>query len=88
MRSIQIPDPSYTQTPTVFYDEIFATLKEEGLRLVLFLIRNTLGFKKTYKPLSLSHLSQVTGMKRDSAVCSMNVLIEKKVVKNKKEMGI
>ena len=49
--------PNYTQTPNDFFDEILKTLKEGELRVILIIIRQTLGWRKksgSYQSKSIS----------------------------------
>lgn len=81
---MKIPAPNYTQTPNVCFDEIFKTLKEGELRVILVLIRQTFGWHKPYDRISLSQLAEKTGMERKSICRSLNSLIEKGLIEKKK----
>lgn len=81
---MKISPPNYTQSPNICYDEIFKNLKEGELRIILVLIRQTFGWHKAADRISLSQLSEKSGMERKSVCRSLNSLIEKKlVIKNK-----
>ena len=81
---MRISPPNYTQSPNVCFDEIFKTLKEGELRVILVIIRQTFGWHKAADRISLSQLSEKSGMERKSVCRSLNSLIEKKlIIKNK-----
>jgi phage replication O-like protein O len=81
--SFKISAPNHTQTPNICFDEIFKTLKEGELRVILVLIRQTFGWHKTHDRISLKQLSEKTGMLVPSVCRSLASLIEKGlVVKN------
>lgn len=85
----KIPAPNYTQTPNIFFDEIFKTLKEGELRIVLVIMRQTFGWHKPCDRISLSQLSEKTGMNRTSVCRSLNSLINKRLIEKHKigELG-
>lgn len=81
---MKISPPNYTQSPNICYDEIFKTLKEGELRVILVIIRQTFGWHKPADRISLSQLAEKSGMERKSVCRSLNSLIEKGlVIKNK-----
>jgi hypothetical protein len=47
-------DPTYTQIPDVFFDVIMCQLSEAELRVALYIMRRTFGFKKRRDAISLS----------------------------------
>lgn len=77
---MKISPPNYTQSPNVFFDEIFKNLKEGELRLVLVLVRQTFGWHKSADRISLSQLAEKSGMERRSVCRSLAALIEKGLV--------
>lgn len=77
---MKIPTPNYTQSPNVLFDEVFKTLKEGELRVVLVLIRQTFGWHKLADRISLSQMAEKTGMERKSVARSLLSLIEKGLV--------
>jgi len=73
--------PNFTQTPNEFFDEIAKTLKEGELRVLLVLMRQTFGWgNKKWDRISLSQLSEKSGMERKSVCRSIKTLVEKKIV--------
>jgi phage replication O-like protein O len=81
---MKIPAPNHTQSPNVFFDEIFKTLTEGELRIILVVIRQTFGWHKAYDRISLAQLAEKSGMQRRSACRSLVSLIEKGLVCKKK----
>jgi Bacteriophage replication protein O len=48
--------PTYTQVPDEFFDDLMVDLSESELRVLLYLIRRTFGFKKTSDAISLKQI--------------------------------
>lgn len=81
---MKIPAPNYTQTPNILFDETFKTLKEGELRVIIAITRQTFGWHKSFDRISLSQLSEKTGMERRSVCRSLNSLITKGLVEKRK----
>lgn len=81
---MRISAPNYTQAPNVFFDELFKTLTEGELRIVLVLVRQTFGWHKEYDKISLSQISKKTGMERKSVCRCIASLIKKGLIEKKK----
>jgi hypothetical protein len=47
-------DPNYTQIPDVFFDEVMCHLTEAELRVALYILRRTFGFKKRSDTISFN----------------------------------
>lgn len=75
-----IPAPNYTQTPNVFFDEIMKTLNEGELRILLLIIRQTVGWHKLEDWITLKLLAENTGYERRSVCRILQRLIEKNLV--------
>jgi phage replication O-like protein O len=82
---MRIPAPNYTQSPNVCFDEIFKTLKEGELRVMLVIIRQTFGWHKPFDRISLNQLAEKSGMERKSVCRSLNSLMAKGMVFKRKE---
>ena len=54
-------EPNYTQIPDVFFDEVMCELTEAELRVALYIMRRTFGFKKRADTISLSQF--LTGIR-------------------------
>ena len=84
--------PSYTQVPDDFFDILAPELKESELRVLLYIIRRTFGWKKESDAISLSQmvngiktkegkkLDRGTGMSRKAVVAGCAGLVEKGIV--------
>ncbi len=81
---MKIQSPNYTQSPNVLFDEIFKTLKEGELRIVLVLIRQTFGWHKEWDRICIGMLANKSGMERKSVQRSLKSLIDKGVVEQKR----
>lgn len=81
---MKIPAPNYTHTPNVCFDEIFKTLTEGELRVILVIIRQTFGWHKNYDRISLNQLAEKSGMERKSVCRSLNSLIKKNLICKRK----
>lgn len=57
-RPVALPRPNTTQVPDVFFDEIAPLLSERELRVLLYIIRRTYGFKKEEDSVSISQLAR------------------------------
>ena len=79
-----LPAPNYTQSPNVFFDEVFKTLKEGELRVILVLVRQTFGWHKKFDRISLNKIADQTGMEKSSVCKSLASLIAKGLVHKKK----
>jgi hypothetical protein len=49
-------EPTYTQVPDEFFDDLMVDLSESELRVLLYLIRRTFGFKKRADAISLKQI--------------------------------
>lgn len=81
---MRIPAPNYTQTPNVCFDELFKTLKEGELRVILVIIRQTFGWHRSFDRISLSQIADKSGIDRRSVCRALASLISKKLVAKKK----
>ncbi len=81
---MKIQAPNYTQSPNVLFDEIFKTLKEGELRIVLVLIRQTFGWHKEWDRISIGKIAEKSGLDKRSVTRSLKSLIEKGIVEQKR----
>jgi len=51
--------PNYTQVPDELFDELMSTLSGAELKVLLYIIRRTFGFKKGSDTISLSQMLNV-----------------------------
>ncbi len=85
-------EPTYTPIPDVFFDGLAPHLSESELRVLLYVMRRTFGFKKRADAISLSQLEkgivtkdgrvldEGTGMARSSVRRGCKGLVEKGVL--------
>lgn len=60
--------PNYTQTPNIFFDEMLSQMKEAELKVALVIMRETFGWHRESKQMSLSYLMQATGMSKQGVL--------------------
>ena len=60
--------PNYTQAPNVFFDEMIAQMGEAELRVALVIMRETFGWHRQSKLMSLSYLMKATGMSKQGVL--------------------
>lgn len=60
--------PNHTQTPNDLFDEYLSVMGEAELKVVLALIRETLGFHRRKAKMSLTQLQKATGMSRQGVL--------------------
>jgi len=85
-------DPNFTPTPDVFYDEIAPNLTEAELRVLIYILRRTYGFKKRSDDISLKQLvdgittrdgrvlDQGTGMSKSAVIRGLAGLETKEII--------
>lgn len=95
--------PRYTQVPDELFDELLSELSGAELKVLLYVIRRTFGFKKDSDLISLSQmvsgiekkdgtiLDKGTGLHKDSVIKAAKSLVEKgillKTLKNSAKQG-
>ena len=78
--------PTYTQVPDEFFDLLLPELSEAELKVLLYIIRRTLGWKKDSDKISLNQLEQGNkhdkgcGLKRKAIIKGLQSLEEKKCI--------
>ena len=84
--------PTYTQVPDEFFDVVAPRLTEAELRVLIYIMRRTFGFKKSADTISLNQmihgikardgrtLDAGTGMSRNGVIRGVKGLVEKRVV--------
>ena len=85
-------EPTTTQVPDVFFDYLAPKLTEAELRVLIYIIRRTYGFKKFTDAISLSQMTDGiitrdgrvldcgTGMSRKGVVTGCNGLLAKGII--------
>jgi hypothetical protein len=81
--------PAYTQVPDAVFDELIPNLTESELRVLLYIVRRTFGFKKTSDAISVNQmvgglvtrdgrrLDHGTGLSRSAVWRGANGLVKK-----------
>lgn len=65
----KIPPPNYTQSPNFFYDVLLPQISSLAeLKITSVIIRQTFGFHRQEKELSISTLMRLSGLSRQGAV--------------------
>lgn len=84
--------PNYTQVPDVVFDELLSELSESELKVLLYIIRRTFGFKRESDSISLRQmtdgittrdgrrLDRGAGISKTSAVRGIKGLIDKGII--------
>lgn len=81
-----IPAPNYTQMPNIFVDEIMAKLTGAETKIVLFIIRETFGWQRNWKDLTLDQIEKATGLSRRQTIYSVDSLLKNGLI-DKKQKG-
>jgi phage replication O-like protein O len=72
--------PNYTQVPNTFLDHMLPFLKEGELKVLLVIIRKTMGYHKYRDIISLTQLEKFTGMTRSNILYAVRKLVSKGVI--------
>lgn len=68
--------PNHTQTPNDLFDEHMRHMTEAELKIVLTVVRNTLGWHRASHPVSLTVFEKMTGLSRQACLDGVNAAIE------------
>ncbi len=92
--------PNYTQTPDAIFDWVMAYLTGAELKILLYIIRRTFGFKKAEDAISIDQLCNGiitrdgrrldlgTGLKRPTVLEGVRALREKKLIITRQQTDI
>ena|SRR5438876_11642964 len=84
--------PNYTQVPDELFDDLMTDLSGAELKVLLYIIRRTFGFKKTEDTISLSQmlngittkageaLDKGTGLSKKTLLVALNTLEAKHII--------
>lgn len=78
---MKIAPPNYTQIPNEFLDNWLPLLKEIELKVLLAIMRKTLGWQKTKDRISISQLQKLTGSSPQNILKAVDVLVGFGIVK-------
>ena len=76
---------SYTQTPDIIYDVLLKVLNGAELKMLMCIVRKTFGFRKYSDNISLSQISDMTGLSRVAVFKACNFLEETGVINVKRQ---
>lgn len=82
----EIFTPGFTATPHEFYDKWLPDLDYAEVKVLLTIIRQTLGCDKNEDCISLSQLQEKTGLQKKHIITAVKNLQEKGII-NKKIIG-
>ncbi len=84
--------PNYTQVPDELFDELLASLSGAELKVLLYIVRRTFGFKKVSDDISLSQITggivtnagkridSGTGLAKSTAAVALKGLVQKHII--------
>lgn len=78
--NFRITEPNHTQTPNDLFDYWLPHLGEGELKVLLIIIRKTIGYHKVRDKISLGQLEKFTGLTRTNVLAAVESLKEKKVI--------
>lgn len=77
---MQIFAPAYTQTPNELFDQWLPLLCESELKVLLVVVRKTIGFNTMYRVITVSDIAKSTGMKKDTVTQAAKSLNSKGMI--------
>jgi hypothetical protein len=81
-------NPNYTQVPNDLFEIHLAQMGEAELRVVLVLIRQTLGYHRESVRFSISNIEAMTGLSRSSAIDGCDQAIEHGYIVKENDGGV
>jgi len=78
---LRIPLPNYTQVPNDLFDHWLPHLNESELKVLLVVIRQTLGYHKQADVISHSQIQKKTGLSKANCLIGVKSLISKGVIR-------
>ncbi len=77
---MRISAPTYTMTPNDLFDHWLPNLGEGELKVLLVIMRKTFGWHKPRDRISISQLSQITGLREETVVIATKSLQNKGII--------
>jgi hypothetical protein len=77
------PQPNFTQSPNVLFDDWLTELKEAELRIALVVTRFTFGWHKAEEEFSVTRLAELTGMSRRAVISGIDGLMTKGILRRR-----
>jgi hypothetical protein len=80
------PEPQFTRTPNLIFD-CLADLTGSQLKVLLYVVRATMGWRKdyTFTPLSITQVQTGTGLSREPVIDALKWLCDSKMVLRQKQ---
>ena len=75
-----LPRLQYTQVPDEVFDTLLQDLGYAELKVLLVIIRQTFGWKKTEDDISLSQIEQMSGLNQKSVLSGLRLLLERGLI--------
>jgi phage replication O-like protein O len=72
--------PNHTQTPNELFDLYMPLMHEAELKVVMAIVRKTLGYKKDRDPISITQLEKLTGLSRQGVLDGAQAAIDRGLV--------
>lgn len=72
--------PNYTQTPNELFDRYLSVMGEAELRVVLWAVRQTLGYHIASDEISLTQFEKATGLSRQGVIDGLAAAIERGII--------
>ena len=80
-----IPAPNYTQVPNIILDSMMMDMGEAEFKIVMAIVRNTFGWHKKRKRMSLTYIMKATGMSKQGVLNGIEQAIERGIVSRRKD---
>lgn len=78
---MRIDAPNYTQVPNILLDEWLNILGHAELKVILFIVRKTIGYHKVRDKISILQIQENTGLTRSNVTSAVKSLINRKLIK-------
>lgn len=74
------PNPKFTKTPNLFFDEHLPNMSECECKVVLAIIRKTFGWHRRSQTLSISELCKLTGLSKRGVIDGTKAALDRGVI--------
>lgn len=83
----RLQKPRYTGVPDVVFDKLLPLLEDSELRVLLVVIRKTLGWRQTEEDLSLNTIADLAGLSKSTVARATTSLIERELIERSQNLG-
>lgn len=80
--------PNHTQAPNDLFDELLPSLSSSELKVLMVIIRRTLGYHRRHTRLSLRNMQSLTGIKHRNTITKAAASLEKKGLLTRTSDGV